>query len=138
MNRSTPGLPLHHQLPEFSQTHVHRVSDAIQPSHPLSVPQATAFLMCSASPASSSPLTSRPSSCGCTFVQSQHPRLWSQLSPVHLDRSETPLSFCPVISGAPACLAVLSSGPWALCSLSAFLFPYGNLPLQPSQLPPLL
>ena len=38
MNRSTPGLPVHHQLPEFIQTHVHRVSDAIQPSHPLSSP----------------------------------------------------------------------------------------------------
>ena len=37
-NRSTPGLPVHHQLPEFNQTHVHRVSDAIQPSHPLSSP----------------------------------------------------------------------------------------------------
>ena len=36
MNRSTPGLPVHHQLPEFPQTHVHRVGDAIQPSHPLS------------------------------------------------------------------------------------------------------
>ena len=36
MNRSMPGLPVHHQLPEFTQTHVHRVSDAIQPSHPLS------------------------------------------------------------------------------------------------------
>ena len=36
MNRSTPGLPVHHQLPESTQTHVHRVSDAIQPSHPLS------------------------------------------------------------------------------------------------------
>ena len=36
MDRSTPGLPVHHQLPEFTQTHVHRVSDAIQPSHPLS------------------------------------------------------------------------------------------------------
>ena len=35
MNRSTPGLPVHHKLPEFTQTHVHRVSDAIQPSHPL-------------------------------------------------------------------------------------------------------
>ena len=35
MNRSTPGLPVHHQLPEFTQTHVHRVSDAIQPPHPL-------------------------------------------------------------------------------------------------------
>ena len=38
MNRSTPGLPVHHQHPEFTQTHVHRVSDAIQPSHPLSSP----------------------------------------------------------------------------------------------------
>ena len=36
VNRSTPGLPVHHQLPEFTQTHVHRVGDAIQPSHPLS------------------------------------------------------------------------------------------------------
>ena len=36
MNCSTPGLPVHHQLPAFTQTHVHRVSDAIQPSHPLS------------------------------------------------------------------------------------------------------
>ena len=34
MNCSTPGLPVHHQLPEFTQTHVHQVSDAIQPSHP--------------------------------------------------------------------------------------------------------
>ena len=38
MNCSTPGLPVHHQLPEFTQIHVHRVSDAIQPSHPLSFP----------------------------------------------------------------------------------------------------
>ena len=38
MNRSTPGLPVHHQLLEFTQTHVHRVSDAIQPSHPLPSP----------------------------------------------------------------------------------------------------
>ena len=38
MNRSTPGLPIHHQLPEFTETHVHRVSDAIQPYHPLSSP----------------------------------------------------------------------------------------------------
>ena len=38
MNRSTPGLPVYHQLPEFTQTHVHRVSDAIHPSHPLSSP----------------------------------------------------------------------------------------------------
>ena len=38
MNHSTPGLPVHHQLPEFTQTHVHRVGDTIQPSHPLSSP----------------------------------------------------------------------------------------------------
>ena len=38
MNRSMPGLPVHHQLPEFTQTHVHPVSDAILPSHPLSSP----------------------------------------------------------------------------------------------------
>ena len=43
MNRSTPGLPAHHQLPEFTQTHVHRVSDAIQPSHPLSSPSPPAL-----------------------------------------------------------------------------------------------
>ena len=38
MNRSTPGLPVHHHLPEFTQTHVHRVGDTIQPSHPLLSP----------------------------------------------------------------------------------------------------
>ena len=38
VNRSMPGLPVHHQLPEFTQTHVHWVSDAIQPSHPRSSP----------------------------------------------------------------------------------------------------
>ena len=42
MNHSTPGLPVHHQLPEFTQIHVHRVSDAIQPSHPLSSPSSPA------------------------------------------------------------------------------------------------
>ena len=42
MNRSTPGLPVHHQLLEFTQIHVHRVSDAIQPSHPLSSPSTPA------------------------------------------------------------------------------------------------
>ena len=43
MNHSTPGLPIHHQLPEFTQTHVHWVGDAIQPSHPLSSPSPLAF-----------------------------------------------------------------------------------------------
>ena len=43
MNRSMPGLPVHHQLPEFTQTHVHWVGDAIQPSHPLSSPSPPAL-----------------------------------------------------------------------------------------------
>ena len=43
MNRSMPGLPVHHQLPEFTQTHVHGVGDAIQPSHPLSSPSPPAL-----------------------------------------------------------------------------------------------
>ena len=43
MDCSTPGSPVHHQLPEFTQTHVHWVSDAIQPSHPLSSPSSPAF-----------------------------------------------------------------------------------------------
>ena len=43
MNRSTPGLPVHHKLPEFTQTHVHWVSDAIQPSHPLASPSPPAL-----------------------------------------------------------------------------------------------
>ena len=42
MNHSTPGLPVHHQLPEFTQTHIHQVSDAIQPSHPMSSPSPSA------------------------------------------------------------------------------------------------
>ena len=43
IDHNTPGLPVHHQLPEFTQTHVHRVSDAIQSSHPLSSPSPPAF-----------------------------------------------------------------------------------------------
>ena len=43
MDCSMPGLPVHHQLPELTQTHVHWVSDAIQPSHPLSSPSSPAF-----------------------------------------------------------------------------------------------
>ena len=44
MNRSTPGLPVYHQLPEFTQTHVHPVGNAIQPSHPLSSPSPPALI----------------------------------------------------------------------------------------------
>ena len=45
MDCSTPGLPVHHQLPELTQTHVHWVNDAIQPSHPLSSPSPPAFYL---------------------------------------------------------------------------------------------
>ena len=43
MNHNMPGLPVHHKLPEFTQTHVHWLGDAIQPSHPLSSPSPSAF-----------------------------------------------------------------------------------------------
>ena len=43
MDCSTPGLPVHHQLPEFTQTHVHQVGDAVQPSYPLSAPSPPTF-----------------------------------------------------------------------------------------------
>ena len=46
MDCSTPGFPVHHQLPEFTQTQVHRVGDAIQPSHPLSPPSPPASSLC--------------------------------------------------------------------------------------------
>ena len=64
MNRSTPGLPVHHQLPEFTQTHGHWVSDAIQPSHPLSCP---------------SPPTPNPSQHQSLFqwVNMRWPKYWS-------------------------------------------------------------
>ena len=57
MNCSTPGLPVHHQLPEFTQTHVHRVGDAIQQSHPLLSP---------------SPPAPNPSPASESFPMSQH------------------------------------------------------------------
>ena len=43
MDCSTPGFPVHHQLSELAQTHVHQVGDAVQPSHPLSSPSSPAF-----------------------------------------------------------------------------------------------
>ena len=66
MNCSIPGLPVHHQLPEFTQTHVHRVGDAIQPSHPLSSP---------------SPPVPNPSQHQSLFIESslcmRRPKYWS-------------------------------------------------------------
>ena len=62
--RSTPGCPVHHHLPELAQTHVHRVSDAIQPSHPLSSPSPPAFYLPQhQSPSNESPLCIRWPKC---------------------------------------------------------------------------
>ena len=66
MYRSTPGLPVHHQLPEFTQTHVHRVRDAIQPSHPLSYP----------SPPAPNPSQHQSLSNGSTLCM-RWPKYWS-------------------------------------------------------------
>ena len=60
MHRSTPGLPVHHQLLEFTQTHAHRVGDAIQPSHPLSSPSPPALSL-----SQHQHLTPIPSKPGC-------------------------------------------------------------------------
>ena len=72
MNRSMPGLPVHHQLLEFTHTHVHRVSDAIQPSHPLSSPSSLA-------PNPSLSITNSRSLLKLTFIElvmpSNHPIL---------------------------------------------------------------
>ena len=66
MNHNTPGLPVHHRLLEFTQTHVHRVSDAIQPSHPLSSPSSSAPI----------PPSIRVFSNGSTFCM-RWPKYWS-------------------------------------------------------------
>ena len=66
MSCNTTGLPVHHQLPEFTQTHVHRVSDAIQPSHPLLSP----------SPLPSIPLSTRLFSNEST-LRMRWPKYWS-------------------------------------------------------------
>ena len=86
MNRSMPGLPVHHQLPEFTQTHVHRVGDAIQPSHLLS---------------SSSPLpTIFPSIrvfSNESVLHIRWPKYWS-FSPASVLKTLTPLGWTGCIS----------------------------------------
>ena len=79
INRSTPGLPVHHQLPESTQTHVHWVSDTIQSSHPLSSP---------------SPSAPNPSQCQSLF-QWTHPLIsaWSREIPALLPGILTPYWF---------------------------------------------
>ena len=62
---STPGFPVHHQLPELTQTHVHRVSDAIQPSHPLSSPSPPACTGCGGLVTKSCPTLATPWTVAC-------------------------------------------------------------------------
>ena len=83
MNRSTPGLPVHHQLPEFTQTHVHQVSDAIQPSHPLlsSFPPAPQFLPASESFPMSQLFSWGGQSTGASALASFLPKKFQGLSP---------------------------------------------------------
>ena len=90
MNCSTPGLPVHHQLPDFTQTHVHWVGDAIQPSHPLLSP-------------------SPP-----TFNISQHQGLFQWVSSLHQIRSDQSLSHVqlfatPWIAARQASLSITNS-----------------------------
>ena len=66
MNCSTPGLPVHHQLPEFTQTHVHRLGGAIQPSHPLLSP----------SPPAPNP-SQHQSLCSESTLRMRWPKYWS-------------------------------------------------------------
>ena len=98
MNRSTPGPPVHHQLPEFTQTHAHRVGDAIQPSHPLSSP---------------SPPAPNPS-------QHQGPFQWVksfQTPPIYsiFSYSLQPVTFA------------LSSEPSCAISFGTYIFPYPTI-----------
>ena len=86
MNCSTPGLPVHHQLPEFTQTHVHRVGGAIQSSHPLSSP----------SPPASNP-SQHQSLLHCKEIQSVHPKgdqTWAFIGRTD-DEAETPILWPP-------------------------------------------
>ena len=87
MNRSTPGRPVHHQLPEFTQTHVHGVGDAIQPSHPLSSP---------------SPPAPNPSPASGSFPMSQLFAWGGQSTGVSASASVLPINtqdWSPLVSG---------------------------------------
>ena len=81
MNHSTPGLPVHHQLPEFTQTHIHQVNDAIQPSHPLSFSSCPQSLPASGSFPMSQPYTWGGQSTGGSALASFLPKNTQDWSP---------------------------------------------------------
>ena len=91
MDGNTPGIPVHHRLPEFIQTHVHRVGDAIQPSHPLS---------------STSPPTCNLSQHQCLFqwVNSSHQVAWSLSFNISLSNEYLGLISFDGLVGSPGCL----------------------------------
>ena len=102
MNRSTPGLPVHHHLPELTQTHVHRVRDAIQPSHPRSTP---------------SPPAPNPSQHQSLFqwVNSSHEVaqvlcIINDLLSIYVDILELIFNYCMWVSG----FGQETSGQWSL------------------------
>ena len=81
MNGSTPGLSVHHQLPEFTQTHLHRVGDAIQPSHPLSSTFPSAFDLSQQQGLSKSPFSaSGGQSIGASVSSSVVNIIWKEYS----------------------------------------------------------
>ena len=86
MNHGTPGLPVHHQLPEFTQTHVLSVSDAIQPSHPLSSPSPPAFNLSQhqfISVAQSCPTLCNPMNCSTPGLPVHHQLLEFTQTHIH-------------------------------------------------------
>ena len=101
---SRSGLPVHHQLPEFTQTHVHLVSDAIQPSHPFIWVNASTFLVkLKTCPWFSDPLceTHKMNFSGCSYDREISVLLWESYSWHSMDHTVRSLSFWV---SSPCCL----------------------------------
>ena len=90
MDRSTPDFPVHHPLPEFAQTDVHQVSDAIQPSHPLSPPSPPAFILFPASVFSSE-----------SVFRIRWPKYWSFSFSISPSNQAPPFTSCVTLGFVP-------------------------------------